>query len=341
MNRVARWAADRNSQGLRRWLQIGLGVLWILDAALQYQPYMFSRDLVTGIIDPASSGNPAAIASSVTGVGQVMLHDVAAFNAAFATIQLAIGLGLLWQPAVKAALAATIGWGLAVWLLGEGLGGVLTGTASPLTGAPGAAVLYVLLAVLIWPRPPLDGVSVHGRSPTRSVAAASPLGPRWSRLPWLLLWGSSAYFLLQAPVRAPGQLSMTIQGLAGGEPGWLASVDRSAALAVESAGGVVSVVLAITFALVGLAVFSTAATRTALILAGISAAAIWVLTENLGGILSGLGTDPNTGPLLILLAAAYWPLPPHRHKAPEVRSTPKPAASAEVAEIVAGRPEGI
>jgi hypothetical protein len=320
MNRIAAWAADRDSAGLRRWLQIGLGLAWVLDAALQYQPYMFSRDFVTNIINPASSGNPAAIANSVTGTGHLMLHAVAAFNAAFATIQLAIGLGLLWRPTAKAALAGTITWGLAVWLPGEGLGGILTPGASPLTGAPGAAVLYVLLAILIWPRRgPSEGPAARGRiaaaGPAGSVAAAGPLGPRWSRLPWLLLWASSAYFLLQAPVREPGNLSSTIAGMAGGEPGWLASTDRSVAHAAGSSGSVVSVVLAITFLLISLAVFIPAATRPALALAVISAAAIWVLTENLGGILTGTGTDPNTGPLLILLAAAYWPFAPQRHPA--------------------------
>ena len=301
MSSIAAWAADRDSAGLRRWLQTGLGIVWVLDAALQYQPYMFSRGFITNIIDPASSGNPAAIASSVTGAGRIMLHDVVLFNAAFATIQLAIGLGLLWRPTVKAALAGTIAWGLTVWLLGEGLGGILTGTASPLTGAPGAAVLYVLLAVLIWPRrAPLEGLTAERRSaaagPAASVAASSRLGPRWPQLSWLLLWASSAYFLLQAQVRAPGHLSSAIGGLAGGEPGWLASIDRSAANAVGSSGGVVSVALAITFLLVGLAVFIPAATRPALALAVISAAAIWVLTQNLGGIFTGMGTDPNTGP---------------------------------------------
>ncbi len=322
MSRIAAWAADRDSAGLRRWLQIGLGVIWVLDAALQYQPYMFSRGFVTSIVDPASSGNPAAIASSVTGAGHIMLHAVAAFNAAFATIQLVIGLGLLWRPTVKAALAGTVAWGLAVWLLGEGLGGILTGSASPLTGAPGAAVLYVLLAVLIWPRrAPREGLTAKGRIaaafPAVSVAAASRLGPRWSRLFWLLLWGSSAYFLLQGPLRARGRLTSTIAGAAAGEPGWLASIDRSVAHAVGSSGGVVSVVLAITFLLVGLAVLIPAATRAALALAVMSAAAIWVLTENLGGIFTGTGTDPNTGPLLILLAAAYWPFAPRRRETPE------------------------
>ena len=329
MSSIAARAGDRDSAGLRRWLQIGLGVVWVLDAALQYQPYMFSRGFVTSIVDPASSGNPAAIANSVTGAGHILLHAVALFNAAFATIQLAIGLGLLWRPTVKAALAGTIAWGLVVWLLGEGLGGILTGSASPLTGAPGAAVLYVLLAVLIWPRhAPSEGLTAQSRiaaaGPAASVAADSRLGPRWPRLSWLLLWGSSAYFLLQAQVRAPGDLSSTIARMAGGEPGWLASIDRSVANTVGSSGGVVSVVLAITFLLVGLAVSIPAATRPALTLAIMSAAAIWVLTENLGGIFTGTGTDPNTGPLLILLAAAYWPLAPQRR---ETHETPSVSAA--------------
>jgi hypothetical protein len=105
--------------------------------------------------------------------------------------------------------------------------------------------------------------------------------------------------------------------MAGGEPGWLASIDRGAANAVGSSGGVVSAVLAITFLLVGLAVSIPAATRPALALAIMTAAAIWLLTQNLGGIFTGIGTDPNTGPLLILLAAAYWPLAPQRQETPE------------------------
>ena len=36
------------------------------------------------------------------------------------------------------------------------------------------------------------------------------------------------------------------------------------------------------------------------------AAVIWV-AEGLGGILTGSGTDPNSGPLLALFALAYWP----------------------------------
>ena len=40
----------------------------------------------------------------------------------------------------------------------------------------------------------------------------------------------------------------------------------------------------------------------ALALAGL----IW-LAEGLGGLFTGSGTDPNSGPLLALLAVAFWP----------------------------------
>jgi hypothetical protein len=43
------------------------------------------------------------------------------------------------------------------------------------------------------------------------------------------------------------------------------------------------------------------------VLAVVVAAFIWVVGENFGGIGAGSGTDPNSGPLLMLLAVAYWP----------------------------------
>jgi hypothetical protein len=47
--------------------------------------------------------------------------------------------------------------------------------------------------------------------------------------------------------------------------------------------------------------------RAAIILAVVVAAVLW-LAQGLGGILTGSATDPNTGPLLALLALAFWPL---------------------------------
>ena len=49
------------------------------------------------------------------------------------------------------------------------------------------------------------------------------------------------------------------------------------------------------------------AARAVIVLAVVAAAAIWI-AEGLGGMLTGGGTDPNSGLLLALLAVAYWPL---------------------------------
>ncbi len=37
------------------------------------------------------------------------------------------------------------------------------------------------------------------------------------------------------------------------------------------------------------------------------AGAIWVTAQDFGGIFTGRATDPNSGPLLLLVVLAYWP----------------------------------
>jgi len=296
----ATWPADRVSTGARRWLQIALGLLWLLDAALQFQPYMFSRAFAIKILSASAVGSPWPVAGPVRTASQLMLHNLVAWNAAFATMQLALAVGLLWRPTARAALAGTVFWSLAVWWLGESLGGILAGAASPLSGAPGAVILYALVALLAWPARTRD--RQHA-----TVADGSPLGAR-SQMLWLVLWGSYAYLILQAPNRAPGALRASIAGLAAGEPRWIAAMDQVAATAAGHAGILIPVLAAAAFALIGAAIFLPAAARPALTLSIILAMAIWAIGENFGGILTGQATDPNTGPLLVLLAFAFWPL---------------------------------
>jgi hypothetical protein len=219
----------------------------------------------------------------------------------FATIQLALAVALLWRPAARAALTVCTALFLAVWWLGESLGGIFTGAASPLSGAPGAVILYALLALLAWPACADD--RQHA-----TVADGSPLGARCSRILWLVLWGSSAYLILQPQNLAAGALRDSITALAAGEPRWIAVIDQSAAAAAGGAGAVVPVLLAAAFAVTGVAIFVPAAVRPAVTLSIILAAAIWVIGEDFGGILTGQATDPNTGPLLVLVALAFWPL---------------------------------
>jgi hypothetical protein len=56
-----------------------------------------------------------------------------------------------------------------------------------------------------------------------------------------------------------------------------------------------------------------------MLVAAVMAVAIWVVGEDFGTLFSGSATDPNSGPLLVLLAAAYWPV---RRAAPELTAVP-------------------
>ena len=291
--------ADMESRGARRRLQIVLGLVWLLDGVLQLQPALFGPRFASMLGDTAT-GNPAVLAGPILQASRLVGHDAVAWNTAFALIQLAIAAGLLWRPTVKAALAGSVAWSLAVWWLGEGLGGLLTGTASPVTGAPGAVILYALLAALVWPARSSD----PGRN---GIASVSLLGSRGSRAAWLVLWGGFAYLVMQPAVRAPGGLRGALAANAAGEPGWLAAMDRATAAAIGAHGAVVCVVLAVLFAAIAAGILHPVTTRPALAAAAVAGLAFWVAGENFGQMLTGTATDPNTGPLLVLLAAAYWP----------------------------------
>jgi hypothetical protein len=270
------WAADRRSTGLRRGLQVTLGLVWLLDAALQYQPYMFTRAFPVMMIAPGAAGQPGIVAGPVTLAARLIAGSPAAWNAVFATVQLALAAGLFFRATTRAALAGTVAWALSVWWLGEGAGGIFTGAASPLAGAPGAALLYALLAVLIWP------VTDGGR-PGGSVAAGGQLG-RYAKPAWVLLWAGMAALTIAAPHQS---VSLTSAGGARAEA--------------------VTIAFAAAFALAAAGILVPALTRPALVVAVIAAAALWGAGEQFGGLLTGQATDPNSGPLLVLLALAYWP----------------------------------
>ena len=97
-----RSAAQQRVAGfeLRRALQLALGVLWLLDGMLQFQPFMFGRGFAQMLANGAS-GNPAAVARPVTWSATLIGHHQVGLNAAFATVQLLLGLGIAWRPTVR------------------------------------------------------------------------------------------------------------------------------------------------------------------------------------------------------------------------------------------------
>jgi len=297
----------------RRGLQIALGLIWLLDAALQYQPYMFTRAFGREVIAPTAEGSPAFIAGPVSWAARLIAQHPAAWNAGFATIQLLLAVGLLWRPTVRLALAASVAWALGVWWLGEGAGGMLAGGASPLTGAPGAALLYVPLALVLWPgRQDRD----LDASPGASVATAGPLGAVAPRVVWALLWAGLGYLALQPANRAAGSVSAMLTDMKDGEPGWVAAMDNALARALAGHGTAVAVVLAILCTAAVLAIaLPPRLMRIGVIAAALAGTLIWV-AQDFGEVFTGQGTDPNSGLLLIVLAAAFWPLAARRPAQP-------------------------
>jgi hypothetical protein len=269
---------------------------------LQYQPFMYTKAFAQ-MLGGMADGNPSVIGRPITWDATLVEHHLVLLNTIFATVQLLLGLGIAFRPTVRVALAASIAWSIAVWWFGEGLGGVLNGGADPLSGAPGAVIIYALMAVLLWPadRPGTPAPFVAARAAGVHVAKAL----------WVVFWLSQAYFVLTPGNRSPQAANGMIANMNRGEPGWLAALMRGAASLVANQGLATSIAFAVAFVLIAVGVYlPAAAAKATLVLAVVAAAVIWVFVQAFGGILASGATDPNSGPLLALLALAYWPTRP-------------------------------
>ena len=113
-----------------------------------------------------------------------------------------------------------------------------------------------------------------------------------------------------------------------GQPHWLSSLDNAAARLVAGRGLAFSIVLAAVLVLVAIGTFLPVKTaRVTLVVAVALSLFIWVVGQGFGDVFSGSGTDPNTGPLLILTAAAFWPRRPAAAPRPAAEPATDPALS--------------
>jgi hypothetical protein len=233
----------------RRQLQIALGLLWLLDGALQAQPFMFTSGFATEVIAPAGQGQPEFVAAPVHWVSTVIAAHPVPWNGAFAAIQLLIGAGLLVPRTARSALAASIAWAVGVWYFGEGLSGLLGGDASLSAGAPGSALLLAVLAAAAWPN----------RDGGREGPAA------WLPFAWAIVWVGGAVFE-----------------------------------ALQNGGGA----LVVAEYLVGVGALHPRTRGSVATFGVVLSLAFWGLDQAFGGLTSGQATDPNSGPVLALMALA-------------------------------------
>jgi hypothetical protein len=183
----------------RRHIQIALGVLWLLDGLLQFQPFMFSRGFAATVIAPSAAGQPAWVAWPVHQAASVIGSYPVALDVVFALVQLSLGIGFLWPRTARTAVLLSVLWAIGIWLTGEGLGGLAGGSSSLLSGAPGAASLYAVLAMAAWPSCPLGHDSAD-RSTNGGVA-------EWYPLAWAAIWFDLALLALLPANRSVAAVS--------------------------------------------------------------------------------------------------------------------------------------
>jgi hypothetical protein len=305
----------------QRILQIVLGCFWLLDAGLQFQSFMFHQSFVNTYILPNANGQPAVVGWVITNIGHFIAPHIALWNTGFALIQVAIGLGLLYRPTVRYALALSFAWAFGVWVLGEGMGMVLTGSASALTGAPGSVLIYGMVGLMAWPsartaeEPEELSVGVASSAAAQGVGGvATPL------LVWAGYWSLAAVLFLLPHNRTPTSISSAIVGMAPGQAGWFAHFLTSLGNAFSSSGTELAWVLAAVSLVIGFGPLLSRRPGIFLAAGALLSVVMWVAGQGLvGNILTGSGTDPNTGPMIVVLALAMTPA---RVAAPYVGSTP-------------------
>lgn len=278
----------------RNTLAVGIGVLWLVDGVLQAQPLMATRFL-GGLVAPLAVGQPAPVAAIVQ-VG-VRLWGLSPlwFNVLAALTQLLIGLGLVFSRdgsrLRRTALWLSIAWGLAVWSAGEAFGS-LAHDGGPLVGSPGSVLLYIVAAaLLLLPRERWDGVRLWRAVPI-GFAAYFGLMTLLQALPadgWWRPSGLAAFVAAMArmpqPALAARPLALWALSLHAHPTAWNAAI-----------------------------VASTLALGAAWLARPHSPATLWatlawtLLLWSFGqdfGVLGGMGTDPNTGAVLLVYALVW------------------------------------
>jgi hypothetical protein len=277
---------DYFASNSRRTIQTMIGLIWLLDGALQFQSFMYSKGFLQTLTG-MEAGQPHWLSSSIAWGARFAHTDLGVWNTLFALTQVAIGLGILYRPTVRLALASSVVWAVVVWWFGEAFGMLFANTANPLTGAPGAVLLYALIGLIVWPNDRPGGL----------------LGIRGARIAWAALWCVAAWEWLLA-VNSSANATRDAIGSAPSGMSWLSNAQHHAATIAAGNGVLIAIVLAATSLAIGIAVAADWRPRPFLWLAISLNIVYWVLGQGLGGLATGTATDPNAGPLFIVLAAA-------------------------------------
>lgn len=267
-----------------KWIARLLGAIWIFDGILQFQPGMFGQTFVTNVLAPVAQGQPAFMAAIVNWGIALWNTNTMVTDTLAGLLQVAIGVLILFplrSKVSKAGLWISVVWSVIVWLCGEGAGLLLTGNASFYTGAPGAVVIYAIIAILLlW--------QIDARLYPKVAGWLMVLGAALQLQP--SLWssdGAMANFMpaMNDPVGPFASLPNYLSNLTG-----LAPVEAN-------------IILAALLLVVGILLILKP-NKTTGIIALVFLFIVWWLGQDFGQlsvVWTGTPTDPNTAPLVALL----------------------------------------
>ncbi len=282
-----------NEGKARRVLQVGLGVLWMVDGCLQLQPAMFTRALVESVWRPMLQGQPGWLAGLIAWSIRMAAPHLVAFNLALALTQVAIGALMVTRGAraARVGLWCSAVFAAVVWVFGEGMGQMLVPGATILAGAPGSALVYLGASVLLL-------LPSGSWRPTAGRAAAAPALFAGAVFVLCGLLQLQPTFWTSLGLAAPfGQAFMMPQ------PSLLRQVIGATSGVVANAPVLLNALFSAALVGCGLLLsFGVGERRPALTWAPLAVlGAVWLLGQDLGMLFSGMATDPNTAPALALL----------------------------------------
>ena len=286
-------------------VQVGLGLLWLLDGLLQAQPDM-SSELLSNIVVPMFSTLPSPIVRMLEPLVVLFSEYPVTFDLLLMWTQITIGLLLLFARTVRLqrlALQVSLVWGIGVWVIGEGMGAMYGTGVTWLTGSPGSVLFYMAAAALL----------LQGRECWRNGRVAREL--RWL-FACLWLWGALVQAWPANGFWSVGGLEQPLTSMAAmPQPHALSALLYGcarlfAAHPVLWNGILVGVMLL-------LAAGNVIASRHPVLLYATCAWLVftWMFGQDFG-VLGGLGTDPNSSPAAALLLVGMLPDGPAANRLP-------------------------
>jgi cytochrome oxidase Cu insertion factor (SCO1/SenC/PrrC family) len=279
----------------REFLRWSFGVLWLLDGLLQLQSSM-PASMTSAVIQPVEQGQPHWLVVAMNwGITSWLRHPIWTASAVV-WIQVAIGLWLMLGRSgwfARLGYLLTAGWGLFVWIFGEGLGATFAPGASWLFGSPGAVLFYAVAALLLlapwswWQR---------DRIPRWTLSA---VGVMLMAFAVLEAWPGRGFYGPQIPGMISSMAATPQPSVIAASIRWIGSVVGT------HGGAALNVLTVVILALTGVSLVTKRGMMPALWVFGIFSVVVWWAVQDFG-FLGGTGTDPNSMiPELVLVMAVY------------------------------------